>query len=64
MLASLLLLRLLFWVDPVDRQQRQTEVADLGEQAMQGRLVDDRPSDQGLAGRITADLEVVEQPDQ
>ena len=49
MLASLLLLRLLFWVDPVDRQQRQTEVADLGEQAVQGRLVDDRAVEEGGA---------------
>jgi hypothetical protein len=59
-LASLLLLGRLPWADPLDRQQRQAEVADLGEQAVQGRLVDDRPGDQGLAGRIAADLEAVE----
>jgi hypothetical protein len=49
-LASLLLLGLVPWADLADRQQRQAEVADLGEQAVQGRLVDDGPSDQGLAG--------------
>jgi hypothetical protein len=59
-LASLLLLGVVFWADLLDRQQRQAEVTDLGEQAMQGRLVDDGPSDQGLAGRIAADLEAVE----
>ena len=59
-LASLLLLGLVSWTEPLDRQQRQAEVANLGEQAMQGRLVGDRPGDQGLAGRIAADLEAVE----
>ena len=59
-LASLLLLGLVSWTEPLDRQQRQAEVANLGEQAVQGRLVGDRPGDQGLAGRIAADLEAVE----
>jgi hypothetical protein len=59
-LASRFLLRLRPGTDPLDRQQRQPEVADLGEQAVQGRLVDDRPSDQGLAGLVAADLEAVE----
>jgi hypothetical protein len=55
-LASLLLPGLVLWADPLDREQRQTEVADLGEQAVQGRLVGDRPGDQGLAGLVAADL--------
>src|SRR5215217_6326719 len=36
-------------------QQRQAEIADLGEQAVQGRLVGERPNDGGLAARVAAD---------
>jgi hypothetical protein len=37
-------------------QQLQAQVADLGEQAVQGRLVSDRPGDGGLAGRVAGHL--------
>ena len=42
--------RLLVRAELADREQRQTQVADLGEQAVQGRLISDRAGDQGLAG--------------
>jgi MalT-like TPR region len=44
----------------VHRQQLQAQVADLGEQAVQGRLVDDGPGDPGLAGLVAGDLQPVE----
>jgi hypothetical protein len=37
-------------VEAADEEQGQAQVADLGEQAVQGRLVGDRPGDQG--GRV------------
>jgi hypothetical protein len=36
-------------VDLADREQRQAQVTDLGQQSVQGRLVDDRADDDGLA---------------
>jgi hypothetical protein len=38
-------------LDAAHGDQRQVEVSDLGEQAVQGRLVGDRPGDGGLAAR-------------
>jgi|Tabmets5t2r1_1033131.scaffolds.fasta_scaffold26821_3 hypothetical protein len=50
-IASLPPGRLVVGVDAAHRDQGQTQVADLGEQAVQGRLVADRAGDGGLAGR-------------
>src|ERR671917_736422 len=40
-----------------DGEQRQAEVADLGQEAVQGRLVGDRPGDHRLARLVAGDLE-------
>src|SRR5215218_1127027 len=45
------------WADAADREQLQAQVADLGEQAVQGRLVGDQSGDGGLAGLVAADLQ-------
>ena len=46
-------LRYLVRVEVADREQRQAEVADLGQQAVQRRLVDDSRRDRyGLAGLV------------
>src|SRR5215207_4095965 len=44
-------------VDLADREQRQAQVADLGEQAVEGRLVSDRAGDGGHAVVVAADLQ-------
>jgi hypothetical protein len=54
--ASLPPCRLTVWVQSADREEGQAQVADLGEQAVQGRLVGDRPGDGGLAALVAADL--------
>src|SRR5215217_7809421 len=47
-------------VDAADRDQRQGQVADLGEQAVEGRLVADRPGDGGLAGLVAVEVQAFE----
>jgi hypothetical protein len=56
--------RLLSWADLLDRQQGQAEVADLGQQAVQGRLVGDRPGDQVWPGASLVTGRPSNQPDQ
>jgi len=45
-------------VEAAYRELRQAQVADLGEQAVQGRLVGDRPGDDGLAAVVAVDPQV------
>ena len=42
-------------VEATRLEQRKTEIADLDQQAVQGRLVDDWPGDGGLADLVTRD---------
>jgi hypothetical protein len=58
--ASLPPCRLTVWVGAADQEQGQAQVADLGQQAVQGRRVDDRPGDDGLAGLVAADVQALE----
>src|SRR5919112_1705952 len=47
-------------VDGADRQELQAEVADLGQQTVEGRLVDDRAGDRGRARGVAGHLQAVE----
>src|SRR4029450_13558774 len=49
-----------FGVGAAHLEQLQAQVADLGEQAVQGRLVGDRPGDGGPAPIVGDDLQAVE----
>jgi hypothetical protein len=50
--------------DAAHREQGQAEVADLGQQAVEGRLVDDRPGDGGGPGvGVAADVQASNQAD-
>src|SRR6266540_2676550 len=46
-------------VQAADRDQWQAKVADLGEQAVQGRLVGDRPGEHGHAAGLAGELQPV-----
>jgi len=52
--------RFRFRVDAANRLEGKAQVADLGEQAVQGRLIDDGPGDPGQAGLVAGDLEAIE----
>jgi hypothetical protein len=43
------------WVDAAHCEQRQAKVTDLGEEAVQHRLIDDQPGDPGLAALVASD---------
>src|SRR5215211_2918244 len=47
-------------LDGADRQELQAEVADLGQQAVEGRLVDHRSGERGLARLVAGHLQAVE----
>src|SRR5919112_6679005 len=47
-------------VDGADRQELQAEVADLGQQAVEGRLVGDRSGDGGRTRLVAGHLQAVE----
>jgi hypothetical protein len=44
---------------PADREQLQAQVTDLGQQAMQRRLVGERAGDDGLAGLVAGDAQTL-----
>jgi hypothetical protein len=47
-------------VELADREQRQAQVTDLGQEAVQRRLVGDRTDDDGLAELVAGDTQALE----